>query len=67
MNKKIKIYNKTPALGPSFKGLENLLDDGTVEITIYTPKDWKCPRNNCTTDYLHSHGTYASLIRNDKQ
>lgn len=67
MNKKIKIYNKTPALEPSFKRLEDLIDDGMVEITIATPKGWKCERKGCTSDYFHSHGTYSSLLPNDTQ
>lgn len=36
--------------------LENLVDDGTTEVTIPTPEGWECER--CSADYKHSHGTY---------
>lgn len=35
------------------------IDNGTVEITIPTPKDWKCERKGCPTDFKHTHGTYS--------
>ncbi len=37
------------------------IDDGTTVVTIPTPDGWKCERENCTVDYLHTHGTYEAL------
>lgn len=42
------------------KGLEEIVDDSTTEITIKTPEGWKCER--CSADYSHSHGVYNSLL-----
>jgi len=32
-----------------------------MHITVPTPEGWKCERENCTTDFYHTHGTYPSL------
>jgi len=37
------------------------MDNGTTYVTVETPKDWKCPRKNCKTDFKHTHSTYPSL------
>lgn len=46
------------------KDMEDLLklvENGTSHITIETPEGWRCEREGCRIDYLHSHGTYPSL------
>lgn len=44
-----------------FEEIKDLVDDGTTFVEIPTPEGWKCSREGCTTDYLHTHGTYTSL------
>ncbi len=41
--------------------LARIVDDGTWEVTIPTPKGWKCKRKGCTVDFKHKHGTYKLL------
>lgn len=48
-------------LPADFSTLKDLVDDSVTEITIETPDGWKCNRKGCTTDFLHSHGTYPCL------
>lgn len=45
----------------NFEELPNVVDTGTTYITVETPEGWKCPRKNCTSDFLHSHNTYADI------
>lgn len=40
------------------KDLASLVDNGTTYVTIPTPDNWKCERENCYVDYRHTHGTY---------
>ena len=37
------------------------IDNGTLEVYIPTPKNWKCKRKGCTTRIYHTHTTYGSL------
>lgn len=41
-----------------FEELADLVDNGTTHVAVPTPEGWVCPRKNCTTDFLHRHGTY---------
>lgn len=45
----------------NYMGLKDLVDDSTTHVTIPTPKNWKCKRDNCSTLFKHTHGTYPSL------
>lgn len=43
-------------------GFENLdVDNGTLTVSIPTPKGWTCSRPGCTTDWRHTHGTFADF------
>ncbi len=41
--------------------LETIVDNGTVEVTVPTPKNWKCEKKNCESTFKHSHATYKGF------
>lgn len=49
------------------KGIESsllkdlIVDNGTLHISIKTPKGWKCDRKGCKEKYKHTHGIFSSL------
>lgn len=38
-----------------------LVDNGTTDVAVETLEGWKCERENCRIDFIHSHGIYDSL------
>lgn len=34
------------------------VDNGTYEINIPTPKNWKCKKRGCFIDYEHTHNSF---------
>lgn len=45
----------------AFKGLEDIVDNGTRTVYIPTPKNWKCKRKGCKTTVKHTHTTFDIL------
>lgn len=37
------------------------VDNGTLEVTIPTPKGWKCKRKGCNNRVKHKHTTFTAL------
>lgn len=61
----IKFYNSMPNRPfTGFDELSKLVCNGTMTVYIKTPKNWKCKRKGCTTDFKHIHSTYNGLLKN---
>ena len=54
-----RMIDEITSLAPE---LAETVDDSTTVMTIETPRNWKCPRPGCRTDYQHTHGIYSTLV-----
>ncbi len=43
--------------------LAGFIEDGTVIITVPTPRGWKCKKKGCPTRFRHTHSTYSFLTK----
>ena len=57
----IRFYKDVHSFIEHIASLKDICDDGTQVVEIQTPEGWKCPRENCKMDYLHTHGVYSTL------
>lgn len=55
--KKTKLYSNL-----SWAGFDLEVDNGTLSVSVPTPKGWKCKCKGCKIDWKHGHSTYSSLI-----
>ncbi len=40
------------------KKLTSIVDDSVTTIYVKTPKNWKCKKKGCTTNFFHKHSTF---------
>jgi hypothetical protein len=46
----------------NYSDLKDIVNDTCETVYIDTPEDWVCDKKGCKTDFMHTHGTYPSLL-----